>query len=229
MPSGGSGRRNVFRSSPVKVVTNCGRNAFRVPLRGPPYATRSLDRESPKDQGGMLSFVPSCEIFLKWDARRAQLHDDIAPPKDAASGEFLAARAISPFANTGRLRFWLAAESDNLADHSRIAPAIQDSQNDGSEPFLNKVNNVVGLLQNGSLHIPVFFWKAIRIPFNPIDRFLVLLEDMVPAIASPRTVMFYRTFQIGLNFRKFKDRLAPHSDRSLFIISACGMGTLLPA
>jgi len=40
--------------------------------------------------------------------------------------------------------------------------------------------------------------------------------------------MLYRTFQIGLDFGKFEDRLALHFDRSLFIISACAMGTLLP-
>lgn len=78
------------------------------------------------------------------------------------------------------------------------------------------------------MHGSVLFRKPIRIPFDPTDRFLVFLKDMAPTVGPPGAVMFNRGFQIGLDFRKCKDRFALHFDRSLFIISAWGTGTLFP-
>jgi len=94
--------------------------------------------------------------------------------------------------------------------------------------FLNKINNAIRLLQDGALQIPDFFGKGVRIPLNPVDRLPILFEKMVPAILPLGAIMFNCLLQIGLDFRKFKDRPTLHLARSRLIISECATGTLFP-
>ncbi len=74
--------------------------------------------------------------------------------------------------------------------------AIKHSRHDGALALLDKIDDKVGLLDDGALNAPDFSGKQIGIPSDPTDGLVVTSQYIFTTVAAPRQVVIYRAFEI---------------------------------
>jgi hypothetical protein len=106
---------------------------------------------------------------------------------------------------------------------------VQDRENNRPFALLDKINNVIGLLENGFLDVSKFPREKIGIPRDPANRLVVFSNDMPCPIRAPGLVMCSRSFQVFDYDGKRIDGLAVHEARTRRMSSSCEIVLMRPA
>jgi hypothetical protein len=106
---------------------------------------------------------------------------------------------------------------------------VQDRKNHRPLTLLDKINNVIGLLENGFLGVPKSPREKIGIPRDPANRFVVFSNDMLRSFRAPGLVMGSRRFQVFDDDRKRFYGFAVHEAQTRCMSSSCEIVLMRPA